>query len=104
MVVLVRGDTEIARWPLDPSPCSPALALVDRLARLQLLARRLGFSIRLLSASPQLVELLALIGLSDVLPTVPDLRQSDLRQVAREPEGRKQVGIHEVVVPDDPIP
>lgn len=41
---------------------------VDALARLQLTARRLGRQIRLRHASGELQELLALMGLCDVLP------------------------------------
>jgi ABC-type transporter Mla MlaB component len=48
----------LARW------CRPDLALVDQLARLQLHARRLGCSIRLRGADAELVELLALVGLT----------------------------------------
>ena len=97
MVVLVRGDTEISRWPLHTSPCSPALAVADQLARLQLVARRLGFTVRLLGAEAQLIELLALVGLSDVLPNDP------LRKVGGETERGEQIGIDEIVVPDDQV-
>lgn len=41
---------------------------VDALARLQLAARRRGCLIRLRHASPELVELVAFMGLADVLP------------------------------------
>jgi ABC-type transporter Mla MlaB component len=41
---------------------------VEVLARLQLEARRLGTSIRLRNASTELVGLIALVGLTDVLP------------------------------------
>lgn len=41
---------------------------VDALARLQLLARQRGCRIRLRGAGPQLRDLLALMGLEDVLP------------------------------------
>jgi anti-anti-sigma regulatory factor len=47
---------------------SPDAVTVDALARLQLTARRLGRHIRLEHASPQLRELLAFVGLSEVLP------------------------------------
>jgi ABC-type transporter Mla MlaB component len=40
---------------------------VDALARLALAARRSGCEVRLRGASPELVELVALIGLADVL-------------------------------------
>jgi len=41
---------------------------VDALARLQLGARRRSCSVRLRNASPELLELLAFLGLEDVLP------------------------------------
>jgi hypothetical protein len=41
---------------------------VDALARLQLAARRSGYELRLLHASPRLRALIALMGLEDVLP------------------------------------
>ena len=40
----------------------------DALARLQLAARRRGCQVRLRNASPELVRLLAFMGLGDVLP------------------------------------
>ena len=41
---------------------------VDALARLQLAARRNGCQVRLCNASGELLELLAFMGLDDVLP------------------------------------
>jgi ABC-type transporter Mla MlaB component len=41
---------------------------VDALARLQLAARRHGCRVRLLNASDELLQLLAFMGLRDVLP------------------------------------
>ncbi|MEO5576196.1 MAG: STAS domain-containing protein [Gaiellaceae bacterium] len=41
---------------------------VDALARLQLAARRHGCQVRLRGASTELLELVALMGLSDVVP------------------------------------
>jgi ABC-type transporter Mla MlaB component len=45
---------------------------VEVLARLQLEAHRLGTSIRLRNASTELVGLIALVGLTDVLPVGTD--------------------------------
>jgi anti-anti-sigma regulatory factor len=42
---------------------------VEALARLQLAAQRTGCRIRLRNASPDLLEVVALMGLSDVLPS-----------------------------------
>ena len=46
----------------------PTAATVDALARLQLAARRFGCQVRLLNASDGLLELVAFMGLTDVLP------------------------------------
>jgi ABC-type transporter Mla MlaB component len=50
----------------------PDATAVDALARLQLTARRLGGDIRLRHASPELLELLDLFGLSGVVPAGPE--------------------------------
>jgi ABC-type transporter Mla MlaB component len=47
----------------------PDIGAVAALARLQLTARRLGSSILLRHASVELLELLAFVGLANVLPT-----------------------------------
>ena len=94
MVLLVRGDAEIASWPL--TGCGrPDLSVVDHLVRLQLVARRLGCAIRLRDACRELTELLDLAGLGEVL--------TGLRQVGGEAEGGEQGGVEEVVVPYDPV-
>ena len=69
-VVLVRADQLVPLGPAHPrSPCP--LELVDDLARFQLAARRLGWSVQLRSPDPDLVELMVLVGLEDVLPVDP---------------------------------
>jgi ABC-type transporter Mla MlaB component len=52
----------------DVSGVDPDAVTVDALARLQLGARRNGCQIRLREASPELRELVAFMGLADVLP------------------------------------
>ncbi|MGH3963468.1 MAG: hypothetical protein ACRDRY_09465 [Pseudonocardiaceae bacterium] len=99
MVVLVLGDSEVASWPL-PRWDRPDLAVVDELARLQLAARRLGCSIRLRDACIELLELLELLGLGDVVGGTAGLR----REVGGQAEGGEQLGVEEVVMPDDPAP
>ena len=86
-VVVRRGDVELARWTLN---CDghPDLGTVDDVARLQLAARRLGWSVRLGAAAAAMSELLELAGLTEVLG---------------ETEGGEEVGVEEVVVPDDPV-
>jgi ABC-type transporter Mla MlaB component len=46
----------------------PDAVTVDALARLQVAARRQGCQVRLRGASERLLELVAFMGLSDVLP------------------------------------
>jgi hypothetical protein len=87
-VVLVRDAVQVASWPLV-APASPDLRVVDELARLQLAARRLGCSIRLQDPIPGLSQLLDLVGLRV--------------EVGGEPEGGKEVGVEEVVMPDDSV-
>ena len=90
-VVLLRDDVEVASWPLL---CQgrPDIAVVDELARMQLAARRMGCSIWLRQACPDLMALLRMCGLGDRL------------QVVGEAEGGEERGVEEVVVPDDPVP
>ena len=65
-VVLTRDGRDVATWPL-PTYGRPDMAVVDRLARLQLEARRLGCSIRLRNVCSELAELIELSGLDDVI-------------------------------------
>ncbi len=52
----------------DVRDVDPDAVTVDALARLQLAARRRGCRIRLRGASSELLELVAFMGLRDVLP------------------------------------
>lgn len=52
----------------DVSGVGPEAEAVEALARLQLAARRHGCEVRLRRASPELLELVAFMGLRDVLP------------------------------------
>ena len=52
----------------DVSGVEPDAVTVDALCRLQLAARRIGCKVRLRRASPRLRELVAFMGLTDVLP------------------------------------
>ncbi len=58
-----RGATALC----DVSGVDPDAVTVDALARLQLAARRHGCQVRLRHASPELLELLAFMGLRDVI-------------------------------------
>jgi hypothetical protein len=96
-VVLTRDGTEVASWPLTGAG-RPDLVIVDRLPRLQLAARRVGCSIRLRDPCVELSELLDMLGLGEVVPGPTGL----LLKASREAERSEQVGVEEVVVPDDP--
>jgi ABC-type transporter Mla MlaB component len=75
-------------------------ATVDVLARLQLTARRLGRQIRLRHASSELQDLLALVGLADVLPLSAEL---PLGRPGGQTEERKQgPRVEKCIEPDDP--
>ncbi len=87
-VVVRRGDTELARWTLgSDGDGEPDLGTVDDLCRLQLAARRLGWSVRL-RGTAAMSELLELAGLTEVVG---------------QAECGEQVGVEEVVVSDDPV-
>jgi ABC-type transporter Mla MlaB component len=63
----------VARTGADQALCDvtgvwPDAVTVDALARLQLVARRHGCQVRLCHASNELLELLAFMGLRDVVP------------------------------------
>jgi ABC-type transporter Mla MlaB component len=76
----------------------PDAGTVDTLARLALTAGRLGCRIRLRHASPRLRELLALVGLDEVVAFGPGLRLEPRGQAEqREPALR----LEERVEPDD---
>jgi hypothetical protein len=54
-------------FTIDVRGVDPDAVTVDALARLQLVARRLSCRLLLSNASPELLELVAFMGLSDVL-------------------------------------
>ena len=77
---------------------SPDVATIDCLARLALVARREGAVFALHRPSPALRELVALVGLCDVLGLSP----SSGLQHRREPEQREERGgVEEHREPDD---
>jgi hypothetical protein len=71
----------------------PDAGTVDRLARLALVTRRAGCRIVLRHAAPALRELIALMGLCDVLPLEGE-RQAEQREERRR--------VEEEVAADDP--
>lgn len=87
----MQEGVEVSRWPL-PVCAPPDLALVGRLARLQLTARRMGCSIVVRHPTAELADLLDLTGLA-----------GSLIEVGGQSEELEQRGVEEVVMPDDTV-
>jgi ABC-type transporter Mla MlaB component len=79
---------------------SSDIGCVDALARLQLGARRHGSRIRLVGPCPRLLELLALVGLEELLPA-DDGSSGDLHREAEH--GEEPVDVEVGVDPGDPV-
>jgi hypothetical protein len=80
----------------DVSALAAEVAAVEALARLALVARRLGCPLKVRRASPELRELVAFCGLSDAL---------GVGRGGGEPEeGEEPVRVQERVEPDNPPP
>ena len=94
--MLVRGDAEVVSWPLAGS-ARPTLDVVDELARLHLMARRAGYTVRLRGTCAEFAELLDLVGMPELATG------AGLRQVGGQAECGEQLGVEEVVIPDDPV-
>ncbi len=63
--------TVMPAYVCDLSGARPTAATVDSLTRLALLLRREGWRLVLCGAAPELVELIAFMGLADVLRVEP---------------------------------
>ncbi len=96
-VAMVHGRAVIHTWSVDGSG-PPDLGVVDDLARVQLMARRFGYSIRLRDVSADLAALLDLFGLRHLFGGAP-LRV----EVSGKTEGGEEIRIEEVVETDDPV-
>jgi ABC-type transporter Mla MlaB component len=68
-------------FAVDVSGLAPEAPTVDALARLQLQARRCGCRLALCEAPPELLELVTLMGLADVLPTLPSVSAGVAREI-----------------------
>lgn len=77
----------------------PDAATIDALARVQLTARRLGRQVQLRHACGELRDLVALMGLGDVLPLSGALRLEPRGQAEDREQAR---GVEEEADPDDP--
>jgi hypothetical protein len=73
----------------DVGTLAPDAVTVDALARLQLSARRLGLELRLSRSSRELQELLAFVGLGDVLGVEPRGQAEEREQRLRVEEERE---------------
>ena len=89
-VVVVVDGREVVVGCVDAR--RPDLALVDRLARVQLTARRRRCRVLLRDVSGELRALLRLVGLADVLEL----------EARGEAEPGEQLGEEEVMQPRDP--
>jgi ABC-type transporter Mla MlaB component len=90
-----RRDSDAIACDVRELTCADVPAL-DALARLQLTARRFGMTIELHNASRALVDLIALVGLADVLVVV----DSGV-EMHGEIEEREQHGADEEVLGGD---
>ncbi len=87
-IVVARGVADLARLQV-PIGHRPELWVVDVIARLLLASRRSRCRIRLIRPGVDLLELLDLVGLRI--------------EVVGQAEVGEQLGVEEVVVPDDPV-
>ena len=95
-MLLKSGGAE--RAVCDVGGMYPDAATLDVLARLQLTARRLGYRIQLRHARDELQGLLALTGLSEVLPVAGALR---LEPSGKAEERKQAGGVEEEADPGD---
>jgi anti-anti-sigma factor len=92
-------DGGVARIVCDLGSITQSdVAVVDALCRMRLVARRHGCQLRLRNASQGLLELISLIGLSDVMPGVDSGGEVEGQSEQREHPGR----VEEECDPADP--
>jgi hypothetical protein len=89
LVVVVDDGSELVVGHMGPE--RPDLGCVNRLARLQLAARRCGWSVVVRDPHPALAGLLELVGLSGLVGLEPQ----------RQPELLEELRVDEVVQPGD---
>jgi ABC-type transporter Mla MlaB component len=97
--LLEGSDADVVVCDVGALVCPDAVT-VDALARLQLTAHRLGRSIGLRHASSELRDLLALMGLGDVVPLWSGLHLGSGRKAE---EGEQPGGVEEEGHPADPL-
>jgi len=101
VVLVVDDETEIVLWRVN-GPIRRDLSLVDALARLQLAARRQGWTIRVDNPCAHMSALLEFLGLRDALGCGGTRLAVDRVEEGREAEGGEELGVQEVVQPRDP--
>jgi hypothetical protein len=74
---------------LDASALASDAGTIDALARFQLAARRRGQRLRLRDASGELLDLIAFVGLSDVLRVEPRGQSEEREQLLGAEEERE---------------
>ena len=99
IVLVAPGGEEVVAWRIEGTRVD--LATVDALARLQVAARRAGWSVRLRNPCADLRGLLELVGLAAVIAVVDDQALPQRLETRRHAEGGEQLGIEEVVEPRD---
>jgi ABC-type transporter Mla MlaB component len=97
-VLLEGSDAELVDCDVG-ALVDPDAVAVDALARLQLTARQLGCRLRLRRACGELQELLALMGLSEVVPLCARL---PLESGGQAEEREQAGGVEEEADPADP--
>lgn len=86
-------------WDIDVGAISaPDAIAVDALARLQLAAKRFGYSLRLVHACDELRGFIDLMGLADVLPSAGELSLETGRETE---QGKETLGVEEERDPGD---
>jgi anti-anti-sigma regulatory factor len=99
--MLERGGTGPVVFDIR-SLDTPDAATVEALARLQLTALRAGRRICLRSASGELQDLLALVGLVELLPVVEPAEPSGLEPLGEAEQREQLLGSEEERDPGDP--
>jgi hypothetical protein len=92
-------DDDVSWVVCDVGAVAPDVAGVESLARLRLSARRLGLDLGLRIASVELLDLIALVGLCDVLPVRAGSGSEPRGQTE---EGEEGLGVKEEADPVDP--
>jgi hypothetical protein len=101
-LLLMDGNVDGVTVACEPEATAAAdVVMIEALARMQLIARRLGCSIRVHNAPPGLRDLLALAGLVDIVP-LTGLTAGSVDADRRQCEEREQAHLEKGVDGLDP--